>query len=301
MSDELTFERVMLQTAWARMPEMMQNVGKNMSLILAGRNVGELPKHKGVPIIIVGAGPSLWRENHLRVLKESNWPFPIIVCDRCLIPALREGIVPDYVASVDGSILISKFYDDPIVDEYADKIKAVMPITIHPATVNRFKGEVYWFIPRMDEFELVMSVTRALAYMCVKSVLVTGGNAGTLSWNLGFYLLYDPLILIGIDLSYDTMDRTETLYYSSIHRHYEGDKEKIEKAIKKGFNPYFKRHYLIDPIFDAYQKFMMAYINKVDTTTINCTEGGALYPANPHDKPKCRYFRDVLKEFGCQL
>jgi hypothetical protein len=293
---QLMIHRIMKQTTEARLPGMMWNTGQNMNLILNGRNVMELPKMKNTPCLIIGAGPSLHRENHLQLLKESNWSFPIITCDRMLIPCLNKGIFPEYVGSVDGHIIISKFYNDPIVDEYSHWVKAVMPVTIHPETAKRFKGETYWFVPRMDDFQVDgwVSLTKSLSYMCMKSILVTGGNCGTFCWNLAFYLKCNPIILIGFDLSYDTMDYTKTVYYSALLRQCKGDVEKTKKMIKKQFNPVFKKHYLIDPVFETYRTFMMNYINAVQSETINCTEGGALFGG----KVKCSTFKEILNQYA---
>uniref|UniRef100_A0A6M3J4S2 6-hydroxymethylpterin diphosphokinase MptE-like domain-containing protein n=1 Tax=viral metagenome TaxID=1070528 RepID=A0A6M3J4S2_9ZZZZ len=296
MSEEtaLTIQRIMRQTTEARLPDMMRNVANNMHLILDGKCPSMLPKRPDTPVLVIGAGPSLEREKHLDLLAESNWKYPIISTDRTLVPLLERGIVPDLVGSVDGHPIISKFYDGELVDKYADRLKAVLPITIHPNTA-KFKGEKYWYVPRMDDFDVDgwISLTKSLQHMVWKSVLVTGGCAGTFCWNLGLYLHCNPLILIGMDLSYDTTDYKQTIYYNALLNYYKGDEKQVEQAIQKGYNPIYRRHYLIDPVFQTYHAFMMNYINQVDVTTVNCTEGGSVFGG----KVLCSNFREVLERY----
>lgn len=294
----LTIERVMRNTAEARLPQMMVSLRENFDLIKNGRNVVELPKHEKQPCLVVGAGPSLTREKHLHLLKKHGWNHDIISCDRMLKPLLKRKIFPQYVGSVDGHIIISKFYKGKIVKKYAKNIKAVMPVTIHSQTVKTWMktgGELYWYVPRMDDFQVKqwMSLTKSLGYLCLKTILVTGGNCGSFCWNLAFYLLYDPIILIGFDLSYDITERMKTPYYNALLKYYKGDKGKAEKSIEKGYNPVWRRNFLIDPVFKTYHAFMMAYVNNVNTTTINCTEGGALFGG----RIVCASFREILKNY----
>lgn len=246
--------------------------------------------------IVVGAGPTLWKKNHLRTLKKAKWQHAIFACDRMLIPLLKKGIIPDYVGTVDPRPILAKFYDDPIVDKYADEIKAVFPVSTHPDVVKKCPFEIYWCVPRMDEMlhDQPQSLTKAMHFLCDKGIVVTAGNTGTFCWALASGLHYEPIILIGFDLSYDTSKPEETVYYQAIKKEKEGNAQKIKAEFTKGYHPFFKTPFLIDTVFMIYRYGTLKFINLTGAPTINCTEGGSLYGG----KVKCAYFKPTLKKYG---
>ncbi len=70
--------------------------------------------HKGLRAIVVAAGPTMHQKGleQLRSIYEGNARRNtiIVACDGSLPLFGEAGYVPDYVVSVDGSPIVSKFY-----------------------------------------------------------------------------------------------------------------------------------------------------------------------------------------------
>ena len=149
------------------------------------KSIGLLPKFKDRSALVVGAGPSIWKHNHLQVIAESDYGGVLFITDRMLIPCLKAGVTPEkfpdyFVVSVDGNReKILKFFDDPIVDKYADGITALFAATGAPTAVKRFKGRKYFFLGMLDPFHEMDSVTGFMNYM-VKLTAVSCLAEGTL-------------------------------------------------------------------------------------------------------------------------
>lgn len=271
-----TTRRLMDYTLSALLPLWMKNLARNMPKILEGKSTTELPKHKGEPAIIIAAGPSLWRRKHLSLIAKSSWQHPIIICDRLLISCLKNNVFPSYVCSLDGHPEVATFYATD-----TEKLKAVFSIMVHPEVIETFKGDVYWFVPFMDNVYDADSLTRAFHFMTDKPMLMTGANVGVFAWNLAFYLECNPIIMTGFDLSYDTPDITKSLYYQQMLKTFKGNKEKTKKLFAMGVHPIFKTKYVLDPIMRGYLDVFRAYAktaherNKLHT--INATEGGSVF------------------------
>ena len=91
--------------------------------------------------IIVGAGPSVKKHDHLKLLAESDYNGSIICTDRMLLPTLKAGITPDrfakfYVITIDGAEILKKFYDDELLKKYVNKINGIFSTIVHPSTVH---------------------------------------------------------------------------------------------------------------------------------------------------------------------
>jgi hypothetical protein len=271
-----------------------ENFAVNLPTVRAEKDVSQLPKFKGEPVVLVGAGPSIWKFNHLELLEK--WRKPMIACDKMLIPLLKRGIKPNIVASVDGDPSIKSFYDDPVVDGAKDDVKAVFTTTVHPDVVKRCPFERFWFVNFYDDPTLPRSLTRAFHVMSGrKTVLVTGGTVGFFIVNLAYYLEADPIILVGYDYSYDDLDITKSTYYNAYLSTCKGDKEAVKKYFSIRQNPTFKNYYLFDLMWKTYRDIFAFYVNKMPVKVINATEAGSLHP--PEVKVECLRFKDVLEKY----
>jgi hypothetical protein len=101
------------------LPGWMDNIRDNFDKIKNGKDVREIPK-TDLPAIVIGAGPSLHRNNHLKMLSESGFDGKIFVVDRVLKDCLDNGVVPDYVLVLDGSDKIMHYIDHDIIDDHID-------------------------------------------------------------------------------------------------------------------------------------------------------------------------------------
>ena len=208
----------------AEILDMLENLAKQQEkTLIHGNSINKLEKQKKRPCVIVGGGPSIAKHDHFEKLVAADINSWALVCttDKMLIPCLKHGIIPDYVVSVDGNPeKIVEFYDDPLVDEHLDKIKALLCTTVHPTVRNRFKGEVYWFNGIIDSADIRDSVTRTFNLMTGITAIATGGNCGTAAFVLMGYLECDPIALIGMDMGYTLdMNFEETEYWHSLLEH----------------------------------------------------------------------------------
>lgn len=288
------------------LPLWMSNFSENLPLIKEGKTLRELVP-EGDPkggAIVVGRGPSVFRQKHLELLRKSNYGGIVIATDGMLIECLKEGVVPDYVVSVDGSPVCEKWYDDPLVKEHGAKISSVLCTQVSPKVVklvvdDGFKGP-YWFVPTSDSIAQEGSITKLELLMTVSEKnpngLVSmdcGGNVAAASWVLAWSILKrKEICLIGMDYGYPANMPLEESYYwdktvqaiGALHAdtHYETI-----------FHPFFRTKSKIDPAFKSYRQgfFDMLMACPDYITTTNCTGGGVLY-LEPY--LKCAHFRDWL-------
>mgnify|MGYP001626209389 CR=1 FL=1 len=284
---------VMDLTFYSKCSLWYDNFAVNLPMIRGGRDVSELPRFDGEPVVLVGAGPSIWKFNHLELL--GKWRKPIICVDKMLIPLLKRGIKPNIVASVDGDPSIKSFYDDPAVDE-VEGVKAVFSVTVHPEVVKRCPFEKYWFINIFDEPTEPRSLTAAFHFMSGrKSMLVAGGTVGFFIVNLAYFLGCNPIILIGYDYSYDDLDITKTAYYKAYLAKCNGDKEAVKRYFSVRQNPKFKNFYLIDLMWQVYRDIFEFYVKRMPVKIINATEAGSLHSIRNVEQ---RRFKQVLEQYG---
>jgi len=311
--NELVPEKITRYSFEKLMPLWSQNFAENLPYIRNGRAINDLEGYgRGKAAIVVGAGPSLWKNNHLKMLAKSQFDGVLLVCDRVLKSALRIGLTPDkfdiFVGTVDGNRnLIWKHYDDPLVDKYGDKIKGIFASTSAPnarARAEKAGIQIYWFNPFFDDWRKTESFTRLCGMMTSSEkrpkgigAIRGGGNVGTALWSISFSVLNcNPVALIGLDLSYlDGTPIENTSYYEKIIKAAEGDINLAKKYFKRGYNPYFKCYYLTDFVFDSYRKIFLHMASKVpkEYVTINCTEGGSLFGPYIY----CMKFADFLKHY----
>lgn len=279
----------------------MENIAQNMGVILSSKSVKELQKHTNRSAIVIAAGPSLKKKNHLEMLRKSDFKGIIIAVDRMLITLLKEGIIPDYVINADGHRdNILKFFDDPIVDEHANQIKAIFATLAPPNAIKRFKGEKYFYNAMIDDPKAKNSITKYLRFLTKKPNLNTTGNVGGFGVIFGYYLKCNPIGMIGLNLSYPAETPfDETYSYQNIKKAYP---EMTEEEIYATFyeectHPFFKTKSYTEPIFSYYKEGLIDAAHYMDAegfNIINCTEGGIIF----EEPIESMWFKDFLRKYG---
>jgi|TARA_B100001167_G_C16774717_1_gene310590 hypothetical protein len=263
--------------------------------------------------IVIGAGPSLQKNSHLEKLANSNYQGSIICTDRSLIPALKAGITPDkfskfYVVTIDPSIILKKFYDDDIVNEYGKKINGLFSTVIHPHVVKRARDsgiKIYWMHALFDYHEGKKSFNQTSALMVrVKThtnglpAIQTGGNVGTAAWFVAWRILKcEKVCLVGINHSWDLNDPWEKIFaHSSMSLGLDKESPLFKRAFPKVFNPEFKTYCVLDPVFQYYSNALKEFITRSPEwlTTINATEGGCIFG----DRIVSMSFMEFLSEYA---
>ena len=256
-----------------------ENLGVNLPVIRSGRDILELTRWEGKPAIVIGAGQSVQRFNHLELLAKSNLQnFLVIATDRMLVSCLKKGITPDLVVSSDGDPIIAKFYNDPIVPKYKDRVKAVFNEIVHPKTVKKCPYEKYFYISLKDDPTEKKSITRIIHWMLKKTMMPSLGNSGADSWNIGLFLGASPMIIVGIDYSYPPDTPLEkTIYYKAYVDLAQKTGKKLEDFYGVITNPQSGEKLMIDYNWNAYARIFMHYAEKTPVETWNCSPISSLY------------------------
>lgn len=314
--EELVPEKITRYTTEVLLPLWSENFSLNLPYIRSGKAINDLEgKGKGKVAIVVGAGPSLYKHKHLKMLAKSDFDGYIFVSDGILKKALKAGVDPDrfplyWVGTVDGNReLIWKHYDNPLVDKFGSKIKGLFTTMAAPNARERAEKagiEVYWYNPWYDDWRKNESFTRLCGMMtrtesrpkgigCIRS----GGNVGSALWTIAFSVFNcSPIALIGMDTGYlDGTPIEQTAYYKKILKGAKGDVNVATKYFRRIYNPYFKCYCLVDYIFDSYRKIWLDLASRVpkEYQTINCSEGGSLFSND--ESIKCMRFIDFLEHY----
>lgn len=285
----------------------MYNFARNIPDFLNGNSIKQLSIFKNgkksiknhrpnSSAVVIGAGPSVKKNNHLEILSNSNYKGVIVCTDRMLIPCLKNGITPEkfskfYVLTIEPKDVTIKYYDDKLIQKYSKGISVVLSTcTIHE-TVELCKKnglKIFWFHPLIDDFRKLESVNKTMNMMSKSeknpkglSGMQTGGNVGCSAWIFSWAILgCSPIVLIGLDLGHPVDTPIEnTRHYAEYLRMFKNNKSQVNKYFKKITNTDLKTKALSDPIFDFYREAFLDLVTRTPkwTRTINATEGGSLF------------------------
>lgn len=155
-------------------------------------------RFRGVPAVVVNAGPSL--DKALEPLREFQDRYLIIVVDAAYQKVVDAGIDPDVTITLDSSehtgIFFEKHRSGDLVAlcpiQHPGLVNSIPASDIAPYTTNAKENALWW--------ELINS------YMSGKDNyfgrLFSGGSVGTVAGCLATFLMCDPIIMVGLDLSF---------------------------------------------------------------------------------------------------
>lgn len=310
---ELTKQlRLDLNTVMGLISLWISNIRGNWYEIDKNPNISKLLEnnsYKGVPAVCIGAGPSLKERNHLKMLHDQCGDRVIFSTVHSLIPCLEAGIVPNFTAVVDGSPVMEKFIDHPLVDEHADEIKMVFCASASPDVVKRWKGsQKYFFLSGVPQ-NLIPNVDTFISIMLPNLTQIdTGGNSGTFNYSLASYLGCNPIAMIGMDFGYPKgFPHEKTMYYhayaQSIGKGKDGYKDAQDMIVKcytDFHHPVFGTDAYYDFVYEVFRTslFGNAKMNKEQfgINLFNCTEGGTVYTED--GSIECIKFQEFLDKWG---
>ena len=275
-------EEISAYTLFHKEQLWMNNIAENLVEIRGGRGVNEIPKPTG-PAIIIGAGPSVEKFKLLDAIKNNRDSIgaTIFATDKMLIPCLECGLIPEYVVTADGSPIIEKFYDSPLVD--IGSIKAVLATHTHPSVVKRFKGDKYWYNLAYESERNLLdgslpNIDRAVHWVTKKPIAPSLGNCGSIAWSLAGSAGCSPIVLCGLDYSYGTeSDAKKTLYWSAYKNKYGlSDTETYDKCYRREVNPW-GHDVLTDEVWDNYKVFFFQAVKATKIHTVNVSPYSVIY------------------------
>lgn len=151
---------------------------------------------EGKPVILVASGPSLKKNMHL--LENLRGQMPMIAAGSAYTILTGEGIIPDFVVSVDPLPLNYDYY----VQCARDETCLIYESKLYPPVVSLFKG------PRFAAFtqgkSSDTSLTSWLAHLVGKndSFISAQGTVASAAFSLARLLGANPIILVGQDLAF---------------------------------------------------------------------------------------------------
>jgi len=253
--------------------EFHTNYFANIQASFSLPGVGRLfDKFKGVPGIIVAAGPSLDKNVHL--LKEVKGKFPIIAVDTALRQLVSHGIRPDIVCAADPSYENS--LDFVGVENESDVVLAVEAMT-HPDILQSFNG------PKM-----LMTFGGGL-HPILKDLredvgtLVCWGSIATTVFDLVRKMGCDPIIFIGLDLSFQDGrlhargSYSDDLLYEKVNQYTSLEHEAAEYINTRGAYKIIMPDGQIlftDQNMKIYKDWFEDQFRQTSAKVINATEGG---------------------------
>lgn len=268
------------------------------------------------PSILVSAGPSLHKRKSIQRIKESDFRGHIVAVDGSLGHCLRNGLIPDFVITVDPDPhRIIRWFGDPrlaerpeddyfrrqdldpalnkdevdrntemigLVNRYGSKISAIISTSVCPEIAERCIDagmELYWWNPLYDDFEDPGSYSKKIYELTGAPCMVTGGNCGTSAWAFSHSVLKSPdVVMVGMDFSYPPgTNIVNTQYYEFLVKFMP---ENPSDGIIEVYNPFLKETWLTDPAYYWYNHNFQEMAKLAPCRTFNCTEGGILFGEN---------------------
>lgn len=167
------------------------NVFTNLPYIFDRFSIQSLfGKFKGVPVILVSAGPSL--DKNVKWVEAAKGKAVIVCVDTALRTLLENGIEPDFVVAVDAQI--ENYYHMAGIRTNESCLVA-NPVTF-PNIVSEFNGPIF-FTTYMDPLvQWVEEFTGDLGQN------ITGGSVATAAFDFANRLGASPIVLVGQDLAY---------------------------------------------------------------------------------------------------
>lgn len=180
------------QTERYRLHESVENLVNNVALFgkgISGKSLdGVIPKD--VPVILVGAGPSL--KEDIDTLKKVKDRAFIVVADTALKYALEQGLTPDAFVSIEPKRPITDFEDDRVMD-----IPMFCRINTMKWLMDKHRAKKI-FMHEEDAF--VREIYRRYS---IPEPLYRGGvNQLTQLFSLFDELCMETVILVGQDMCY---------------------------------------------------------------------------------------------------
>ncbi|MBM7866680.1 DUF115 domain-containing protein [Heliobacterium gestii] len=179
--------------------QWLENIFNNLPVLCRSAGIADFAgKFKGVPAIVVAAGPSLNKVlPELRRWKEKALLF---VVGTALKPVMKAGIEPDFIVSIDGGSPNYYHFTDGEANE---------PLSIKTPLI--YDPKVFWHICNIHEGPKIAAVTSDFMgewlyafgpYLEQK--VAAGPSVTNVAFELARRMGCNPIFLTGLDLCYQT-------------------------------------------------------------------------------------------------
>jgi hypothetical protein len=252
-----------------------ENIARNLGWYVASPSISRLrDRHKGKPAIIVSAGPSLRKNQHL--LKDASERAVIVAVQTTLQPLLEMGVEPHFVTSLDYHEICTRFFEKlpPTL-----RTELVAEPKANNAIFSMFPGPVS--ILGNEYADGLLSEMKP-----DKCRLSSGATVAHLAYYLAEHLGCSPIIFVGQDLgfsdglcyapgtSYEDVWRPELGRFCSVEMK-QWEQIVRERFILRRINDYAGRAmYTEERLFSYLQQFERDFATS-KATIIDASEGGA--------------------------
>jgi hypothetical protein len=276
VTDFISYSRMTLVTLVAISRATNQNIAANLPTYVATPTIDNLlGRFKGVPAIVISAGPSLAK--NMDQLADARGRAVLVAVQTVFKPLLDRGIVPDFVTSLDYNEVSMRFFEG--IDDFHD-VQLIAEPKAHARVIDRYGGPI-------------SLLDNTFARLCLGDAL--GGRAGLKAGatvaHLAFYLACelgcDPVIFVGQDLAY-----SDHLFYTpgvphhrewrpEMNRFYTIETKEWERILRR--RPVLRRvrdvHgneiFTDETLFTYLQQFESDFGEAGGRTIIDASEGGA--------------------------
>jgi hypothetical protein len=272
-----SFTRTSMNTLVLNSRRTAENIARNIGWYVGSPGVGRLENaHKGRPAVIVSAGPSLRKNQHL--LKQLQGRAVIVAVQTTLKPLLEMGVEPDYVTSLDYHDICTRFFENlppALRTELVAEPKAASAIfDMYPGRVSLLGNE------------FADSLLRDMEPKVSRARLPSGATVAHLAYYLAEHLGCDPIVFVGQDLgfsdglcyapgtSYDDVWRPELSRFCTVEMK-QWEQIARERFILRRIPDYQGRAmYTEERLFTYLQQFERDFARS-KARIIDATEGGA--------------------------
>ena len=191
IADHMTYCRMSLMTLVANSRITCKNVAFNLPTYVSTPPINVLhERFKGLPAIVVSAGPSLQR--NIDQLKDLKGKAVIITVQTTFKTLLAHGIEPDFVTSLDFHEISRRFFEG-IEDFGQTHLVAEPKATWH--VIDTYKGPIS--IVDNEFARLCLD-----AKIAARDGLKAGATVAHLAFYLAVYMGCDPIVFVGQDLGF---------------------------------------------------------------------------------------------------
>jgi len=243
-----------------------ENEIKNTLYAYCGHTLSELEKVYEIPVIVASGGPSLIKQ--LPLLKEVRSKVILIAAGSTIITLQNEGIIPDYIASIDGN---KGNFERHFKDNNYGKAQLLYSFSNYYEIQKKFSNPSYGFI----DHNVVDLAEQLKDRYGLKSLprIEGGGSVANYALSIARYISTGPIALIGQDLAF-TDNQT--------HAKYNIGAQEVTKEFLKSRGAIKVEGFYGDEVFTDYSLISMKksferIIQTIESADIiyNCTEGGA--------------------------
>lgn len=329
--DQLVTDITDIGKAWHSNDLVINAKQNSADSIQSIKSLTALSGDKCESAIVVSAGPSLHKFDVLKKLKASNYKGAIVAIDGSLVKCLKNGIIPDYVLTLDPhpTRIVRWFGDDDfeentrhddyfsrqdldvefrnnsikenqanieLINKYAPQIKLIICSSAPENVVKRAKEanfQMYWWNPIVDDPTNPESLTRKIYNINKLACMNTGGTVGTAAWIFANAILKIPKIAItGMDLGYHLDTPIEMTQTYYELQEFVNSREELESLFPKFTFPLTGDVFYTDPTYFWYRKNFLQLLERAQGITYNCSEAGTLFD----DNLPCKTFNEFLSE-----